>query len=38
MLEFGRLMENPAGELIMFCQISGISYLGEGIDYVKLYE
>lgn len=36
--EFGRIMAKSEGELIMFCQISGISYAGEGIDYIKMYD
>ena len=36
--EFGRIMAKSEGESIMFCQISGISYVGEGIDYIEMYD
>ena len=36
--EFGKIMGKSEGELIMFCQISGISFIGEDVDYIKLYE
>jgi len=35
--EFDRIITTKEGQLIMFCQISGLSYSGEEIDYIRQY-